>query len=149
METILLVDDEPMICRLLEAVLKTHGFTVLTAPNGPRAIEICAESGQQIDLLLTDIKMPGMDGRELARRLSVLQPEMKVLYMSGFADEIRNMAGNLTEGSEFLEKPFSNSMLMGRILVLLTKTKASPRKHRLLPYPAAPLPLEHRQRFSS
>ena len=124
-ETILMVDDDPAIRALLQAALGSHGFKVLTAAGGQEALEMAQNYPYAIDLLLTDIKMPGMDGRDLARKLAIARPETKVLFMSGFADEIQNITGQLGAESEFLQKPFNHHMLLGRILVMLTKSKKS------------------------
>lgn len=105
-ETILLAEDEDMVRRLACEVLEMYGYRVLEAPSGGSALLIC-EREQQIDLLVTDVVMPEMSGRELADRLALLRPEMKVLFMSGYTDSAITHQGILQEGENFIQKPFA------------------------------------------
>lgn len=130
METILVVDDEAAIRGLIRAILTAHGFRILTAGSGAEAIRIWGEATQPIDLLITDLKMPGMDGRELAREMRRKQANLKVLYMSGFAEEIEEFDPPPGGHSEFLEKPFSNSMLVGRVVRMVAKSRKPAGKSR-------------------
>jgi DNA-binding response OmpR family regulator len=91
------------------------GYTVLAAPNGADALDVAARSGGPIHLLLTDVVMQGMSGRELAERLTAQQPETRVLYMSGYTDDAIGRHGVLERGTRFLQKPFTASMLLGRV----------------------------------
>jgi PAS domain S-box-containing protein len=105
-ETVLLVEDDPMFLELLGEVLEANGYTVLSAGDPAEAIEICERSTQPVDLLVSDMVMPGMSGSDLARRLLERQPEMRVLLMSGYTDEALEDRGVLDDGRSFLQKPF-------------------------------------------
>ena len=111
-ETILAVDDDPNILDLVINVLKPMGYQVLLASSGEQALELAASHQDEIDLLLTDVMLPGMKGQELARRMLNTHPGINVLFMSGHLRP--SMANSNTErGFEaFLQKPFSpNAML--------------------------------------
>src|SRR5205823_6490244 len=86
-ETILLAEDEEMVRKLARQVLEMYGYQVLEAANGGAALLLCERHKRPINLLITDVIMPEMSGRELADRLAQLRPEMKVLYMSGYTDD--------------------------------------------------------------
>jgi PAS domain S-box-containing protein len=110
--TVLVVEDEEVVRRLVRQVLEQAGYAVVEAADGARAVEL-AES-RQVDLLLTDLTMPGLTGREVAERLRGTHPELKVIYMSGYAD-----GEALEQGVEVLEKPFTFDVLtekVGRVL---------------------------------
>jgi two-component system, cell cycle sensor histidine kinase and response regulator CckA len=113
-ETILLVEDEDGVRRLLRFVLSQHGYTVLEAGNGPEALARFQQHGQPVHLLLTDIVMPRMGGRELADRLLKLQPDLKVIYMSGYTDEALVGIGGLA-GALFLQKPLRPDVLAASV----------------------------------
>jgi CheY-like chemotaxis protein len=113
-ETILLVEDEEGVRTLVAQVLREHGFTVLEARSGSEAAGICRELGRPVDLLLADVVLPDLNGPELAERVKPVQPGMKVLYMSGYAD------GALLEdlrrrGATLLAKPFMPEALLQRV----------------------------------
>ena len=105
-ETILLVEDEPMVRELFRDVLEAAGYRVLEAKNGVEALELAARSGRPIDLLVTDVVMPGMGGGELVRRMAEVRPETKVLYVSGYTDDVLVRRGVIDSGASFLQKPF-------------------------------------------
>src|SRR5205085_8664642 len=105
-ETVLLTEDEEMVRRLAREVLEMYGYRVLEAANGGAAFLICERHEWPIQLLVTDVVMPEMSGRELADRLARLRPDMKVLYMSGYTDTTVN-EGVLEEGADFIQKPFT------------------------------------------
>ena len=105
-ETILLVEDEPMVRELFRDVLEAAGYRVLEAKNGTEALEVAARSGRPIDLLVTDVVMPGMGGGELVRRMAEVRPETKVLYVSGYTDDVLVRRGVIESGVSFLQKPF-------------------------------------------
>jgi CheY-like chemotaxis protein len=109
MATILLVDDEPDIRSLVRDVLGPQGYRILEAGNADEALRVAQEHGKPIDLLLTDVVMPGMHGHELAAQLLVQRPGLKVLYMSGFAlvqdqHEMMEARAGLEPGSPILAK---------------------------------------------
>jgi CheY-like chemotaxis protein len=111
-ETILLVEDEAGVRDLILEVLTARGYNVLEARSGAEALHICQQYAGPIHLLLTDVVMPGgMNGRELADRLTSLRPELKVLYMSGYTDEAIVHHGVLDRDTVFLQKPFTPNAL--------------------------------------
>ena len=106
-ETILLVEDEPGVRAIGKDLLEFHGYKVLEAENGVRALEVEARHKGPIHLLLTDVVMPLMGGRELAERMSGRRPETRILFVSGFTDDTVVRHGVLDEGVAFLQKPFT------------------------------------------
>jgi len=118
-ETVLLVEDEPQVRDLVLAVLKTRGYRVLCSENGAEAMRLEREHPGRIHLLITDVVMPGMSGRELAEHLLSLRPELKVLFMSGYTDDAVLRHGVIAPGSAFLQKPFALEDLLQRTRALL------------------------------
>jgi len=118
-ETILLVEDEDQVRALARTALKRHGYQVLEAEQGEQALELCAQHVGSIHLLLTDVVMPRMGGRELAERATVLRPEMKVLFMSGYANDDIIAHGVMDESISLLEKPITPSGLARRVREVL------------------------------
>jgi two-component system, cell cycle sensor histidine kinase and response regulator CckA len=115
-ESILLVDDEPQVVTLVREMLLREGYQVLGAGDGEEALLIAANETQRIDLLLTDIVMPQLNGRELADRLKRLRPGVRVLYMSGFMkDAILKYYGISITGIPFVQKPFTREMLARKV----------------------------------
>jgi two-component system cell cycle sensor histidine kinase/response regulator CckA len=114
-ETILLVEDDEAVRRVLEAILRRHGYDVLSSESAPAALEICDRYSGSLDLLITDMVMPLMSGRELAEKLALRSPGLKVLYVSGYNDE----GGPPTSGAPslggFLQKPFTPETLALRV----------------------------------
>jgi PAS domain S-box-containing protein len=118
-ETVLLVEDEPAVRKLLRASLETYGYTVLDAGSALEALDQWATTPRAIDLVVTDVVMPGMSGRELVEQVRRGHPEMKVLFMSGYTDDAVVRHGILTAEMDFLQKPFSPATLAQRIRSLL------------------------------
>jgi CheY-like chemotaxis protein len=118
-ETILLAEDEEIVRELAREVLEAYGYRVLAATNGGSALLICERHTEPIHLLVTDVVMPEMSGRELADRLSQLRPEMKVLYMSGYTDNAIVHQGVLDEGANFIQKPFAPNALARKVREVL------------------------------
>ncbi len=118
-ETILLVEDEEGVRALARKILAAQGYTVLEADGPRRALELLEQTGEPIDLLLTDVVMPEMDGSELASRAAVLRPATKVLFMSGYTDEAIAGRGLIAEGGRFLQKPFTPDVLAARVRAIL------------------------------
>lgn len=114
-ETILLVEDDDMMRALARVMLERLGYVVLEAPNGPEALGIYENRSGPIHLLVTDVVMPEMNGRELAERLRGQWASIKVLYMSGFTDDAVLLHGLLRPEHAFLQKPFSSSALASRV----------------------------------
>jgi CheY-like chemotaxis protein len=113
-ETILVVEDEEPVRRLTANVLKRRGFRVLEACTGAEAKGVAAEHGGQIDLLLTDVVMPGISGRALAEAIRKAYPRMRVVLMSGYAEEI-DVDRSAYVADAFLEKPFTATTLIQTI----------------------------------
>jgi PAS domain S-box-containing protein len=117
-ETILLVEDEDMVRKLALEALTDYGYHVLEAPNGGSALLTC-EKEAGIDLLITDMVMPQMSGRELSDRLNQVRPEMRVLYMSGYTDDAVIHQGLLDETANFIQKPFAPKDLARKVREVL------------------------------
>ena len=118
-ETILVVEDESKLRRLARLALQDEGYTVLEASDGPAAIRVVQTYPGPIHLLLTDVVMPGMNGRELAQHISASRPETRVLYMSGYTENVIGHNGMLEEGVNLLQKPFSLPALKARVREVL------------------------------
>ncbi len=114
-ETILVVEDDPMVRRLVTQVLHKSGYTVLEAAGGAEAAAICADRSRAIDLMVTDVVMPVTSGRELAARLRSARPRMRVLYMSGYTDDSVVRGGLLDASMAFLQKPFTATALTRKV----------------------------------
>ena len=114
-ETILIVDDEVDIRKLVAAVLGHLGYSVLTAENGDRALALYARLGARVDLLVADVMVPGLSGPLLAERLTAIQPDLKVLYMSGYDRSHVVRAYVLNRGHALLRKPFSPVQLANAV----------------------------------
>lgn len=114
-ETILLVEDEDTVRRLLAHLLERRGYRVLQAANAEDAIELFAARASEIHLVLTDIIMPGMSGRALAERLRDSRPETRVVFMSGYTNDVLARTGALSAGMSFLQKPLRPEVLAAKI----------------------------------
>ncbi len=121
-ETILVVEDEVNLRRLTRQFLDNQGYTVLEAADGAAAVQICVAHQGIIHLMLTDVIMPGMNGRELAQRVSEIRPNMKVLYMSGYTENAIGHNGTLDAGIMLLQKPFTLHALKVKVREVLDQT---------------------------
>jgi PAS domain S-box-containing protein len=121
-ETILLAEDEAAVRNLARRVLEKHGYTLLVAATGRDGVQVATQHAGPIDLLVTDVVMPEMGGRELAQRLTALQPGLKVLYLSGYTDDAIVHRGVLETGIAFLQKPFTADVLARKIREVLDGT---------------------------
>ncbi len=122
-ETVLLVEDEREVRKLTGAMLRGFGYKVIEAANAGEAFLICEQAPDQIALMVTDVVMPGMTGWQLAERLQKMRPGMKVIYISGYADEELTKRGALQNGVHFVQKPFDPQTLAAKIRELLTIAK--------------------------
>jgi CheY-like chemotaxis protein len=118
-ETLLLVEDEDGVRALSRHVLQGCGYTVLEARDGFEAVRVAGQHQGRIDLLLTDVVMPRMGGREAAERLAGLHPGVKVLFLSGYTDDAVVRHGILEAEVAFLQKPFSPAALARRVREVL------------------------------
>jgi CheY-like chemotaxis protein len=116
-ETILLVDDEEGVRKLVSAVLKTNGYEVMEAANGGAALAIYEKNAHKVNMVLTDIVMPQMNGFELGRELSSRTPGLKILYMSGYRDNAFGANGEAPRA--FLHKPFTPDVLLSKVREVL------------------------------
>lgn len=114
-EMILLVEDQPEVCRIARETLVRSGYTVLEAGNGPDALVQMEQHRASIQLLVTDVVMPDMDGRDLARRITEQRQGIRTLYMSGYPDVILARDGTLAPGVAFLQKPFTPAQLLQKV----------------------------------
>jgi PAS domain S-box-containing protein len=118
-ETVLVVEDDPSILRITKSILERLGYTPLTAERAEEALRLAREHPGDIHLLVTDVVMPEMNGRELARHLSALRPAMKCLYMSGYTTNVIAHHGVIDEGVSFIQKPFSVNQLAEKVREVL------------------------------
>jgi len=114
-ETILIAEDEPAVRKLLQAALGAKGYRVLQAENGQAALRVCRDHAGPIHLAVVDLVMPEMGGRELARKLVLRYPNLKILYMSGYTDQPLDLEELPDSRKAFLLKPFASEDLL-RIL---------------------------------
>jgi len=124
-ETVLLVEDEEAVRDLVRTILVGQGYEVIVARDPRHAEEVATKFPTEIHLLLTDVVMPGTSGRELAARIMSNRPNIHVLYMSGYTENVVTSGGMLEEGLAFLQKPFSPAVLLQRIREVLTHAPAS------------------------
>ena len=122
-ETVLLAEDEEMVRNLAHETLMMHGYTVLKASNAGEALLFCQQHEGPIHLLLTDVVMPGMGGKELAERVGTLRPDTRVLYMSGYTDDAIVHHGILDEDVAFIGKPFTPNALVLKVVEVLQPVK--------------------------
>jgi two-component system, cell cycle sensor histidine kinase and response regulator CckA len=125
-ETIFLVEDDQQVRELTHSVLTGIGYSVLTAGNGPEVAKTCEEYPNEVHLLLTDVVMPGISGREVAKRVSARWPNAKVLYMSGYTQNSIVHHGVLDEGTFFLPKPFTPFALTTKVRAVLDEPRQEP-----------------------
>jgi two-component system cell cycle sensor histidine kinase/response regulator CckA len=118
-ETILLVEDDDGVREVSEMILTQFGYSVLTASDGETALRIIKDNGSKIKLMITDLVMPGMSGKELTDKLTESGNGLKVLYLSGYSDEAILDHGILNEGVDFLPKPFGTQELLQKVREIL------------------------------
>jgi two-component system cell cycle sensor histidine kinase/response regulator CckA len=118
-ETILVVEDQDEVRNLAVRALEKFGYTVFSAKSAEDAVAFCSRKEHALDLVVTDVIMPGMNGGELARQLRSLNPKLRVLFMSGYTDNVIAHRGVLDEGVEFLQKPFTADRLAEQVRTVL------------------------------
>jgi two-component system, cell cycle sensor histidine kinase and response regulator CckA len=118
-ETILLVEDESALRAMVRQILDEHGYRVIEAASGAEAVEMSRNHPEPIHLLLTDVVMPGMNGRALAELLVPGRSDLGVLYMSGYSDDVLLSSGVLVAGAHLLEKPFTAQGLLDRVRAVI------------------------------
>ncbi len=118
-EVVLIVEDEAALREVTRRILARNGYEVLVASNGYQAINLATAATQRLDVLLTDVVMPGMQGKEVAERVRRLRSEVRVLYMSGYTHGLLGVQGVLDPGVHLLEKPFSETSLLAKLHVVL------------------------------
>lgn len=121
-ETILVVDDEELVRNLVQSLLKSHGYGVLQAASGAEALDLISRYPHPLHLILTDVVMPGMNGRELADRLALLRPDLKILYMSANPGDILAQDNDQSSSPSYLRKPFTVQALLMRVRDLLDQS---------------------------
>ena len=119
--TILAVDDEAHILHVVSLKLKNAGYTVLTANDAEEALELAATT--PIHLLITDVILPDMSGRDLAERAKIIRPAMKYLFMSGYTADVIVHRGMLDKGAQFIPKPFAMKELAAKVRAALEKSE--------------------------
>ena len=118
-ETILLVEDDPAVRELVHAMLASQGYTLLAVEHPQEVQALCKKHSGSIHLLLTDLILPGASGREIAKQVALLRPEVKILYMSGYTDDVLIRDHGLDESVAFLQKPFSKASLTAKVREVL------------------------------
>ena len=122
--TVLVVEDEQLVRDLVRRTLRRAGYTVLVAENGEAALAVSRANLGPIDLVVTDVVMPRMNGNDMASRLQLERPGIRVLFVSGYANDVLGLRGGLESGTEYLQKPFTPSVLLDRVRELLTPARA-------------------------
>lgn len=115
---ILVVDDEPGVLMMARRILETAGYSVLEARDGVEAMSLVG-ANVRLEMLVSDVNMPGLSGDEVARRLRSRQPDLKCLFLSGYVDQLFEKRPHLWEGEAFLEKPFTPKALLEAVSLLL------------------------------
>jgi DNA-binding response OmpR family regulator len=118
-ETILLVEDEESVRHLVRDTLSAKGYQVVEAENGETGMAAAARHQGNIDLVITDVVMPGMGGREMVKQLIETRPETKVLYLSGYTEDAIVSDGSIEKGTAFLQKPFTLQSLSRKVREVL------------------------------
>jgi PAS domain S-box-containing protein len=124
-ETVLVVEDQEDVRKFVTTILGSRGYKVLSAPDGPAAMQVFDLANANVDLLVTDVVMPGMTGKELADRLTKVRPQLKVLFMSGYTEDTIAHQGVLESGVFFIPKPFTPEALTSKVRETLHRQDTS------------------------
>lgn len=124
LETVLVVDDENAVRSLTTRILGRAGYRVIEARNAADALRLCESSSEEFDLVLTDVVMPGLNGRELVEQILQTRPDVAVLFMSGYTEDEGLRRGVAETGFPFLQKPFSPADLVAKVREALARTRA-------------------------
>jgi CheY-like chemotaxis protein len=124
-ETVLLVEDEEVVRELTQVILERSGYRLLVAPTASEALALAESHGGKIDILVSDVIMPGLSGPELARRVREMRPDIKTLFMSGYTEELVNADGRLDGMDGFLSKPFTAEELTRKVAEILAADRAA------------------------
>ena len=124
-ETILVVEDQDAVRRITKSILKVYGYQILEASNGDEAVEVAQKHAGEIHLLLTDVVLPGMNGKALSEQLKILRPNLKVLFTSGYTSEVIAGRGVLDSGVSYIAKPFSPDRLAAKVREVLADAPTS------------------------
>ena len=123
-ETVLVVEDEPALCRLISVSLEKRGYTVLAAEDGTEAIRILENNRDDIDLVVSDIMMPKLNGLELREKAILVRPDLQFLFISGYAEDTIGRTAHLPQDAGYLEKPFLPIELARKVRTLLNESDA-------------------------
>ena len=119
-ETVLLVEDDELVRNITHRILADHGYKVIVAADGEAGLrELETRAAEKLDMLLTDVIMPRLSGKELADRAAQLRPDLRILFISGYTDNALEEKGALAQGIELLQKPFTPTVLLSRIRAVL------------------------------
>jgi CheY-like chemotaxis protein len=118
-ETILVVEDEKTVCEITVKILSDCGYNIIMTKNGEEALALWEKNKNQVDLLLTDIVLPGISGLKLAQRLLASKPELKVIYMSGYSEDVIAHYGSLDNDISLIQKPFTSMILTKKVREVL------------------------------
>lgn len=121
--TVLLIEDEEGVRGIVKLALESHGYRVLAAGGAEEAEEIVQEAGDEIDIIITDVVMPGLNGRQVVERIRGRHPELPVLYISGYTDDEIVKRGGTASMDAFLQKPFTPAVLTRKVSELLHNSK--------------------------
>jgi CheY-like chemotaxis protein len=125
-ETVLVVEDQEDVRKLIRTILESYGYRILEAENGVEALRLIEEHPGEIQLLLTDVILPGMNGKTLSEQMRVLLPKPKVIFMSGYPEDAISRRGVLEQDVAYLPKPFSLEYLAVKVREVLTGQPTPP-----------------------
>jgi CheY-like chemotaxis protein len=121
-ETVLVVEDEEELLVIIGSSLESHGYTTLCTTSPRRALELCSEREGSIDLLVTDVILPEMNGKQLQQRIEEMSPGTKTLFISGYTADVVAERGILEKETFFLQKPFTPDALVRKVRTILTES---------------------------